>query len=257
MKRVTAFFGPLIWAAVVVVAGFVAGCSSVKHVPQGEYLLDHVHIVVNGDREVKTEELYNFLRQMPNHKVLGFAKIQLATYSLSGRDSTHWYNRWLRRIGQPPVIYDRDLTEASRNQLWQAMVNRGYTDATVTVDTVFNAKRRRADVVYNVTTGEPHRIGSIAYNIPDSAVEAIVLTDSMLVEVKPGDLLDRNRLDGVRTAITQRMRSSGYYSFSRENISFTADTVRGSKDVGLTLNISTRRIRPGTLSGCRSTCFAQ
>ena len=239
VKRLTGFFGPLMWAAVVAVAGFVAGCSSVKHVPQGEYLLDHVHIVVNGDREVKTEELYNFLRQTPNHKVLGFAKLQLATYSLSGRDSTHWYNRWLRRIGQPPVIYDRDLTEASRNQLWQAMVNRGYTDAVVTVDTVMNPKRRRADVTYNVTTGEPHRVGSIAYNIPDSAVEAIVMADSTLVEADPGDLFDRNRLDGVRTAITQRMRSSGYYSFSRENISFTADTVRGSKDVGLTLNIST------------------
>lgn len=101
-------------------------CSSVKHVPEGEMLLDKVSIEVDGDRRVTSEELINFLRQQPNHKVLGFAKLQLATYSLSGSDTTKWYNRWLRRLGQPPVIYDADLTDASRRQLRQALINRGY-----------------------------------------------------------------------------------------------------------------------------------
>lgn len=112
-------------------------CSPVKHVPQGEYLLDKVKIeTVGDDTKVDTEELVNFLRQSPNHKVLGFAKLQLATYNLSGADTTRWYNRWLRRVGQAPVIYDPELTEASRRQLVQALVNRGYLDATVTADTI-------------------------------------------------------------------------------------------------------------------------
>ena len=231
----------------VTVLCLVAGCSPVKHVPQGQYLLDNVHITINGDRQVKSEELINFLRQTPNHKVLGFAKIQLATYSLSGRDSTHWYNRWLRRIGQPPVIYDSQLTDASAQQLRQALVNRGYTDAYVTIDTTFNPERRRAQVTYNVVTGTPHRISSIQYNIPDSAINAIVTADSSLVEVNSGDLFDRNRLDGVRTAITQRMRTNGYYSFSRDNISFTADTIRGNKNIDLTLNIDAPRDSAGNI----------
>ena len=81
------------------------GCSSVKYVPDGEYLLDDARIVINDNKDIKPSELQNFLRQQPNHKVLGFARLQLSTYSLSGRDSTKWYNKWLRNLGQPPVIY--------------------------------------------------------------------------------------------------------------------------------------------------------
>ena len=68
--------------------------------------------------------------------MLGFAKLQLATYNLSGRDSTKWYNKWLRRVGQPPVIYDPELTDASARQLRLALINRGYVDARVEADTI-------------------------------------------------------------------------------------------------------------------------
>ena len=63
-------------------------CSSVKHVPDGKYLLDKVDIIADSPDRISTEDLQYFLRQTPNHKVLGFARLQLATYSLSGSDST-------------------------------------------------------------------------------------------------------------------------------------------------------------------------
>ncbi len=225
-----------------------AGCSSVKHVPQGSYLLDNVDIVVDDNKSVSSEELVNFLRQTPNHKVLGFAKLQLSTYSLSGRDSTRWYNRWLRSLGQAPVIYDETLTDASRRQLRQALINRGYMDANVAVDTTFNAARRRANVVYRITTGRPHTIKSVKLNVADSAVAAILEADTALVEIKQGDLFDRNHLDNVRSTITQRLRDEGYYDFSREYINFTADTVMGSKDIDLTLNLRDAGSRDTTVT---------
>lgn len=92
--------------ALALIAVLSAACSVTKHVPEGRYLLDNVDIEVDDNGIIDETELYNFLRQTPNHKVLGFAKLQLATYNLSGRDSTKWYNKWLRRVGQPPVIYD-------------------------------------------------------------------------------------------------------------------------------------------------------
>ncbi|MDE5969573.1 MAG: outer membrane protein assembly factor, partial [Muribaculaceae bacterium] len=105
----------------------LTGCSSTRHVPDGKYLLDRATITVDGDREnVKPDQLANYLRQTPNHKILGFAKLQLATYNLSGQDSTKWYNRWVRKIGQPPVIYDAELTNQSVRQLRQALINKGY-----------------------------------------------------------------------------------------------------------------------------------
>ena len=62
-------------------------------------------------------------------------------------------------------------------------------------------------------------------------------SDSSLVEIQPGDIFDRNKLDNVRSVIARRLRNEGYYAFNREYITFTADTVRGSKEIDLTLNL--------------------
>jgi len=222
-------------------------------------LLDKVEIKIDDDRTVHSEELINFLRQTPNHKVLGFAKLQLATYSLSGSDSTKWYNRWLRSLGQPPVIYDADLTDASRRQLRQAMINRGYMEAEVEVDTLLRPDKKRAAVTYRIHTGEPHVISNMALNVPDSAIRAILERDSAMFDIGAGDLFDRNRLDNLRTTIASRLHDEGYYGFSREYITFTADTVRGSKDIALTLNLrapdNTRPADPHHLYYIRSVTF--
>lgn len=213
------------------------GCSSTKHVPDNQMLLDKVDIDIEDNRDLNTEGLINFLRQTPNHKVLGFAKLQLATYSLSGADSTKWYNRWLQNLGQPPVIFDADLTDASRRQLQQALVNKGYLEAQVTVDTILQPERKRAKVKYRIHTGEPHVINTLSLNVPDTAIMRILQRDSSIIDIHPGDAFDRNRLDEVRTTITSVLHDEGYYAFSREYITFTADTVRGSKQIGLTLNL--------------------
>lgn len=214
----------------------LTGCSSTKHVPDGEMLLDNVRITIDND-SIDVTELHNFLRQQPNHKVLGFAKLQLSTYSLSGRDSSKWYNRWLRSLGQPPVIYDADLTEKSRKQLQQALVNRGYMDVKVEIDSAARPDDKRIDVSYNIITGRPHVIHRIDYNVPDTAIERIILSDTLLVDMRPGDLFDRNRLDNLRGRVASRLRDNGYYTFSKDNITFTADTVEGDKSISLTLNI--------------------
>ena len=223
----------------------LAACSATKHVPDGEYLLDRVSVDVTDRNDVSETELYNFLRQTPNHKVLGFAKLQLATYSLSGRDSTRWYNRWLRRVGQAPVIYDPDLTEASCRQLQLALVNSGYLDARVVADTVRHDGRKRIDVRYRIVAGEPHRIAAMNYNIADRAVRRIVMGDTADAIVKTGMLLDRNALDEERGRITRLLRNAGYYDFNREYINYTADTIAGSRLVGLTLNLHTPAEKPG------------
>ena len=244
---------------ITVAAALLWGCSSTKHVPDGQMLLDKVEIKIDDDRTVHSEELINFLRQTPNHKVLGFAKLQLATYSLSGNDSTKWYNRWLRSLGQPPVIYDADLTDASRRQLRQAMINRGYMEAEVEVDTLLRPDKKRAAVTYRIHTGEPHVISNMALNVPDSAIRAILERDSAMFDIGAGDLFARNRLDNLRTTIASRLHDEGYYGFSREYITFTADTVRGSKDIALTLNLrapdNTRPADPHHLYYIRSVTF--
>ena len=223
--------------AAVVVAVIATACSSTKHVPEGEYLLDDVSIEVTDRNDIDKVELYNFLRQQPNHRVPGFARLQLSTYSLSGRDTTKWYNRWLRRIGQPPVIYDSALTEASRNQLRLAMVNSGFSNATVEADTLSKPGSKRMDVVYRINAGDPLTVSDIRYNIPDSTLRRIIMGGAAEADIHPGMLLDRNVLENERGRITRNLRNAGFYDFNREFITYTADTVEGSRDVALTLGV--------------------
>lgn len=227
-------------------AACLCACSTTRHVPDGKYLLNNVNIELRPDSatghtaDVSAAELHNYLRQVPNHKVLGFLKLQLATYNMSGRDSTKRANRFLRKLGKQPVIFDSALTESSANQLKLAMINRGYMDTRVDVQANLNKKKRKADVRYVIRPGMPHFISTIDYSIPDSTIAAIVADNRRRMPLKPGDLLDRNILEQERAQITSLLRNNGYYAFTKENITFSADTAAGAKDANLTLTVRQR-----------------
>lgn len=229
------------WAGIVMILMIMtllsSSCSSTKHVPQGKMLLDNVKInIADPHPEVKSSQLSNYLRQNANHRVLGGLKLQLAFYNLSGRDSTKWINRWLQRVGTPPVIYDSTLTMASAEQLHTAMSNKGFINNAVTYRVDADTVKRKVRVNYDVTLGEPYYIRSITYDIPDAELNRIIMADSSHFSVRAGNLLDYTRLDEWRQDITEHLRNEGYYAFNKEYITFMADTAAGSKAVDLTLN---------------------
>lgn len=223
--------------AVTAVLCFAMSCSSTKHVPEGQYLVNKVRLNVTDNKSLNKKELRNYLRQTQNHEILGGAKFQLAIYNLSGKDSTKWYNKWFRRLGQAPVIYDQSLTETSANQLYLALANMGYLNAEVRVDTVANAKKKKIEVDYIITAKEPHYIAGIEYNIPNDTLRDLVMADSSRFVLHDNDLFDRNKLDLERQGITERLRRQGYFGFNKEYITFVADTTENSKGVELTMNI--------------------
>ena len=231
--------------ALILVLAF-SSCNSTKHVPDGKYLLDNVHIKIQGEKKITSTELINYLRQQPNNKVLGCMKIQLATYNLSGKDTTKWFNKWMRRLGQAPVIYDSTLADISAKQLRQALINKGYNDAVVISETYFREKKKKANITYFVNTGEQHFISDIKYNFEDSVLGGIVMKDSVNFTIAKGSPFDRNALEAERNAITERLRRNGYYSFTKDYITFIADTAANQKDVELTMVIRKQEIKvPG------------
>lgn len=227
-------FSLLLWLVLMVA---MTSCSSTKHVPQGKYLLDNVSIKVEGTKDLKPESMYPYLRQVQNHKVLGGMKLQLMVYNISGRDSTSRFNRWIRKIGAPPVIYDSILTEASVNQLTRAMQNMGYMHAYVKVDTLARPEKKKMRVNYTLYPGKLYYISSLSYNIPDDSIKKIVMNDTLALPLKVNAPFDRSQLEAERQMITQRLRNRGYYSFNKEYVTFMADTAANSNDVNLVLNV--------------------
>ena len=59
-------------------------------------------------KNIRPSSLRMYVRQNPNAKWFSLIKTQLYVYNLSGRDSTKWGNKFLRRIGDAPVIYSED-----------------------------------------------------------------------------------------------------------------------------------------------------
>ena len=194
-----------------VIALVVVACASTKHVPDGQYLLDKTRINISDKQNsegLNTQELVNYLRQTENHKVLGGFKMQLAIYNISGKDSSNWFNKWIRRVGSPPVIYDSTLTMASENQLQRALINKGYLKSNVTSEVQLNDKKKKARVDYNITLNEPYRIRSISYDIKNDSLRDLILADSADFPVKSKSLLDHNKLDNEREFIVQKARET-------------------------------------------------
>ena len=202
----------------------VCGCSPTKHVPKGEYLLDRVKITVD-DKRIKSSDLKPYLRQTPNHKTFGIIGLPLALYNLSGSKDNRW-NRFMQRIGTPPVVYDSPLTEKSVEEIEKAMSNRGFMEARVEVDTV--TKKRKLRVTYNVKSGEPYVLRDVTYNIPDDSLAGFILRDTAYSVIKKGALFDHSLLDQERQRITARLKNRGYYAFNKEFITFAADTTVGN-----------------------------
>lgn len=214
----------------------LAGCRTTRHVPEGQYLLDKVKVTVEGENPYSSEEINSYLRQLPNHKMLWMTKFRLGIYNLSGYDSTRWWNRRLRTLGEAPVIYDSTLTAESAEQLRQAFFNKGYLGAEVLADTFVTGDKKMA-VDFTVESGQPHRISSIERIYLDEKIATLIGADTTRSAIRKGDALDITLLEAERDRLTSILRNNGYYTFNKEKITFNADTTAGSLDVRLTMTV--------------------
>ena len=213
----------------------LGACSETKYVAEGEYLLDRVKVKMDTENShVKPEELKSFVRQRGNSRWFSTVKIPLRTYSLSGRDTTHWLNRTLRTIGEPPVLYDSLQTSLSMAAIQQQLQNKGFLRANV--DVLTTVKGRRMSTTYLLFPGDPFYIRHVDYDIQDSAINSLLQLDRPENRgLHSGMMFNVENLDAERKRITQLLTSQGYYRFNKDFISYRADSVPGTTDIDLTL----------------------
>lgn len=219
----------------IIVAGVaLAACSATKYVPEGQFLLDNVDIVTDGQYEdVNAGQLKLYVRQRGNQRWFSAVKIPLYTYSLSGRDSTKWINKTLKLIGEPPVIYDTLRAVQSCRDLRTALQNSGYLKARVSVFTKEKGKKKNA--TYILHPGRPYHIAKVEYDIRDSVIARTLRLDLEANRgLKAGMRFDVAALDKERKRIAEQLVNNGYYRFNKGYISYIADTLAGSADIGVT-----------------------
>ncbi len=222
------------YSFIIMVVLFAAACNTTRYVPENEFLLNKVSIS-SDNKSITREETKSYIRQLPNSEFFGLFKIQLALYNMSGPDTTRWWNRFWKRVGDEPVIYNQQLTDVTENQISQLFRNRGYMNAEVKSDVTY-PKKKIAELTYHIKSNTPYKIRGYYVNIKHPELLEIA-SDTARSLIKPGNLFDSDILNDERERIAGRFRNLGYFNFSRENLQYYADSALNTHEADLVLEV--------------------
>jgi outer membrane protein assembly factor BamA len=212
---------------------FLFSCNPTKYVPEDETLLEANHIRINTDA-VKPAELEPYLKQKPNKKIFG-SRFHLGLYNLSNIEKEKGINKWLRDIGEEPVIFDQYTATKSAGQIKSYVSSKGYFDGKVS-DTVETAKRR-STVYYNVNLTTPYTIRNVTYEIADSNLRKLYCFDSINSIIVRGKPYDVDVLQKERVRFERLVRDHGFYQFSSDYITYEVDSTIGNREVDIKFNV--------------------
>ena len=220
----------LAYVVVALMAIVAIGCNVTRSLSEGEYLVANVKFEEDKstprDQRVTEDKdgLDAYVRQTPNKRFLGF-NFYVWVYQKANPEKDNWWNNFKRKIGEEPVILNKDLTEKSITNLETYLRTKGYFHSDVTYDLDTVSRPHRVDVTYKIRQGEPTRINSLNYEFRDSSLRNIILADSAGSLLKHGDALDITLLDAERERIASYLNNRGYFDFTVNNISYDVDTL--------------------------------
>ena len=212
----------------------LCSCSVNKFIPEQCYLLNEVSIE-SDTKKVNPSLFTSYIRQNPNAKWFNLIKVPMRIYCLSGQDSAHSFNKFLKKLGDAPIIYDSILTRKSQREIEKAVKNMGYMRARVYLDTII--RNKKLDLNYRIEAGNPYTIESIDYQINDSSIWKMMKADSeysLLSEKMPFDVVV---LDNERQRIAKLLQRNGYYRFNKDFLVYQADTIKDNYTVNLTMKL--------------------
>ena len=213
---------------VVGLALFAISCSVTSSLTDNEYLLSKVD--VKADKSVPrseriTIEKERYIRQLPNKRILGFY-FHVWVYQNANHAKNERINKFMRKIGEPPVLMDTALTERSVQNLQTYLHTRGYFSSNVRCDIDTSIYRRhRAKITYSITQGPATRIDSMSYDFRDTSLRRIILADTTASLIKRGEIFDESVLEAERNRIAAMLNNNGYYDFTANSISYEVDTI--------------------------------
>jgi outer membrane protein assembly factor BamA len=217
------------WTFLILLSFLVFSCSPTRYVPEGEYLLNRNKVNLKN-KDINKEELESYIRQKPNKRIVGF-RFHLFLYNMSNIKKENGINRWLRSIGEEPVIIDSLQLQRSMGQLQRYLQNKGFYHASIE-DSV-STGHKRAEVSFTIIPNEPYIINSVNYQFGDTSLKAFVLKDTINSMVKTGNLLDADVMQAERKRLESLLKNQGFYYFSMEYVLYVADTSVGNNQVNL------------------------
>ena len=216
-------------------------CTTSKHLDDKQYLLSKNNIVQDGHK-VKNKELYALLKQKPNKKILGFIPMYLNIYNFAAeKDEDHYF----KRIGEPPALINYRLARKSASQIELYYKNKGYFDASVSLE--IHKKKHKATAIYSINIGASYKINEVKINHKDDSDLTKNIKELLdETKIKKGTTYNFINLEDERSRIASKLQNQGYYQFNKEFIYFLADTNQTTKEINLNLVVkSIEKINDG------------
>lgn len=205
-------------------------CSSSKYLTGEQRVLSSVS-VVSETKQIKSSTYRRYVRQEPNARWFNVVKVPLGIYCMSGKDSTKWLNRFIRKVGEPPVIYDSLQSQLSCKLIGQALSNKGFLHAKVGYKA--EVYRKKVKLRYTMSPGPCYTVSSIDIQTDNPVIDSLVRADTTAFGLRVGMPCDVSLLEAERQRIVTMLQNKGYYKINKEFISFRADSVAGRTDLSL------------------------
>ena len=198
-------------------------------------MLKGMEVYCQDEEVMKEFHLGDYITQRTNTKWFG-VKVPLMIYKLGGTDTSKSACRFMRKLGQAPVLYDSAKAGRTMDDITRVLNNAGYMKAGVTEHN--SVKGKKMNVRFDVEPGVRYTIRHISRIVEDDSLRAHIMgRDTLLSLLKRGAPFDVNTLNGERNRIANMLRSNGYYKFNKEDIRFDADTARGSAEVDVRMTL--------------------
>jgi len=207
-----------------------------KFVPDRQYLLNNVKVRINqNDVRINKTNLVKQIQQKENQKILGFWKFHLGLYDLSSKNKE---KGWLKRVGEPPVVFINNAVARSEKQMNLYLENKGCYGSVITHRIVYHKRKPKVNVYYNVKVGRSYSISECTYHSRDKKLLPLLSSDSIYRALKKGKVFDIDLLKQERERLVTVMKNHGYYLFTEDNIKFIADSTINNHQVNLSVEIS-------------------
>lgn len=226
--------------AVLLAAALLFSCSTTRVLEDGEFRLAKNEVKINGDKSFNAKEVDKYIQQKANSYIIFGWNPFLNFYNLSGRDTSKFINKVIRKIGVAPVVYESPTVEASVANISRHMEYLGYYNSGVESNVSVSGKK--VTVTYSVTPGKRYKIGKITYSVPGGTFGEDFMADTLNLSIKPGDYLSEASLEEETERSASWMRRNGWFGFTKNYYSFEADTLtkRDTADLEMIIREYTR-----------------
>ena len=219
----------------------LGACGGGRLLDDGEYLVRKNRLELAKGSSVDnwraySGELFAQLSPQPNGRFLFFFRRERFYLRREQRGDTTRYGAFVREIlAEEPAYLDTAEIAASVSRVRTFMLNRGYFEAQVRAE-VDTTGAHAARVTYVVTPGPAYRYDTVAYEVDNPEIAALVTQTASQRLLESGLRVDARDYDREVTRLVSLMRDNGFASFYANSIAPLEADSAGRK-VNATLRI--------------------